>query len=80
MNHDETTTLETSAGHLLPLHDGLGRVGKSLPALQVLPLTERISMYLILVFNGEREIARYSFADQRAQYNGALAVLKAHCA
>ena len=35
-------------------------------------------MYLILVFNGEREIARYSFADQRAQYNGALAVLKAH--
>lgn len=35
-------------------------------------------MYLIIVFNGSREVARYSFADQRAQYNGALAVLKVH--
>ena len=35
-------------------------------------------MYLIIVYQGQRELARYSFADQRAQYNGALGVLKAH--
>ena len=35
-------------------------------------------MYIIVIFNGEREVARYTFADQRAQYNGALGVLKAH--
>ena len=35
-------------------------------------------MYIIIVFNGAREIARYNYADQRAQYNGCLAVLKAH--
>ena len=35
-------------------------------------------MYLIIVYQGQRELARYSFSDQRAQYNGALAVVKAH--
>ncbi len=34
--------------------------------------------YLIIVYQGQRELARYSFADQRAQANGALGVLKAH--
>ena len=35
-------------------------------------------MYLIIIYQGQHELARYSFIDQRAQYNGALAVLKAH--
>jgi hypothetical protein len=34
--------------------------------------------YLIIVYQGQRELARYSFSDQREQYNGALGVLKAH--
>jgi len=34
--------------------------------------------YLIILYNGSREIGRYRFADQREQYNGCLAVLKAH--
>lgn len=37
-----------------------------------------MNYYLIILYNGEREIARYSFPDQRAQYNGALAVLLTH--
>jgi hypothetical protein len=35
-------------------------------------------MYLIIVYQGQRELARYSFADQQEQYNGALKVLKQH--
>ena len=35
-------------------------------------------MYLIIVYQGQHELMRYSFADQRAQYNGALGILKQH--